>query len=75
MTEEWEIWDEKEKVTKSEKEAKKFVFQRFYKCIYIFRKKQSERVLIKKVCVIIASSCSLHDYSMNYRVKGCFFIM
>jgi len=31
VAEEWEIWDEKEEVEKSEEETKKLVFQRFYK--------------------------------------------
>jgi len=31
VAEEWEIWDEEEKVAKSEEETKKLVSQRFYK--------------------------------------------
>ena len=31
VVEEWKIWDEKEKVAKSEEEAKKLASQRFYK--------------------------------------------
>jgi len=31
VVEEWEIWDEKKKAAKSKEEAKKLVFQRFYK--------------------------------------------
>ena len=39
VVEEWEIWDEEEKVEKSEKETKKLVLQRFHKWIHIFDKK------------------------------------
>ena len=31
MVEEWKIWDEEEKVAKSEEEVKKLAPQRFYK--------------------------------------------
>jgi len=34
-------------VAKSKEEAKKLVPQRFYKWIYVFRKKESERMSIK----------------------------
>ena len=47
VAEEWEIWEEE--VAKSGKETKKLVPQRFYKQIYVFRKKASKRILIKKV--------------------------
>ena len=49
VAEEWEIWDEEEEVAKSTKEAKKLVSQRFYKWIYVFGKKASERMLMKKL--------------------------
>jgi len=49
IAEEWKIWDNKEEVVKSEEETKKLVPQRFHKWIYIFRKKASERMLMKKV--------------------------
>ena len=42
VTEEWEIWDEEEKVAKSEVETKKLVPEKFHKWIKIFGKKQSE---------------------------------
>ena len=31
VVQEWEIWDKKEKEVESKEEAKKLVFQRFYK--------------------------------------------
>jgi len=49
IVEEWKIWNEKEKVAKSEEEAKKLVSQRFYKWIYVFGKKQSKRIPMKKI--------------------------
>ena len=49
VAEEWKIWNEKKEATKSEEKAKKLVSQRFYKQIYIFKKKTSERMAIKKV--------------------------
>ena len=49
MAEEWEIWDEKEEATKSEVEAKKIVPKKFHPWIKIFGKKQSERMLTRKV--------------------------
>ena len=39
IAEEQKIWDEEEKVVKSEEEAEKLVSQRFYKWIYFFGKK------------------------------------
>jgi len=48
VIEEWEIWD-KEEVANSEEEAKKLVPQRFHKWIYIIGKKESKRMLMKKV--------------------------
>ena len=49
VIEEWEIQDEEKEVAKSEKEAKKLVSQRFHRQIYIFRKKQSKRMLMRKL--------------------------
>ena len=49
VAEEQEIWDEQEKTAKCEKEVKKVVLQRFYKQIYIFGKKASERMPTKKL--------------------------
>ena len=49
MVEKWEIWNEKEKVAKSEEEDIKLVPQKFHKWIHIFEKKVSERMLMKKL--------------------------
>ena len=38
----WEIWDKEE-------EAKKLAPEHFYWWIYVFGKKQSERMLMKKI--------------------------
>ena len=39
VAEEWEIWDKKEEVAKSEAEAKKLVPEKFHRWIKVFRKK------------------------------------
>jgi len=39
VAEEWEIWDEKEEVVKSEAEAKKMVPKKFHPWIKVFGKK------------------------------------
>ena len=49
IAEEWEIWDNKEEVAKSEKEAKKLVLECFHKWIHMFGKKQSERMPTRKL--------------------------
>jgi len=49
VTEEWEIWDEEEEAAKSEVEAKKLVPEKFHRWIKVFGKKQSERMLTRKV--------------------------
>ena len=49
VAEEWEIWHEEEEATKSEAEAKKIVPEKFYPWIKVFGKKQSERMLTRKV--------------------------
>jgi len=49
MVEEWEIWDEEEEAAKSEVEAKKLVPEKFHKWIKVFGKKQSERMLMRKM--------------------------
>ena len=49
VAEEWEIWDEEEKVAKSEAEAKKLVLEKFHRWIKVFGKKQSERMLTRKI--------------------------
>ena len=49
VAEEWEIWDEEEGAVKSEVEVKKMVSKRFHPWIKVFRKKQSERMLTRKV--------------------------
>jgi len=48
ITEEWEIWDEKE-VVRSEEEAKKLVSEKFHKWIKVFGKKQSEQMPTRKI--------------------------
>jgi len=47
--EEWEIWDEEEEVAKLEVEAKKMVPEKYHQWIKVFGKKQSERMLMRKV--------------------------
>ena len=49
VAEEWEIWDEEKEAAKSEAEAKKLVLEKFHKWIKVFEKKQSERMLMRKV--------------------------
>ena len=49
VAEEWEIWDEEEEAAKSKIEAKKLVPEEFHKWIKVFGKKQSERMLTRKV--------------------------
>ena len=49
VAEEWEIWDKEEEVARSEAEVKKLVPEKFYKWIKVFGKKQSERMLTRKL--------------------------
>jgi len=49
IAEEWEIWDKEEEVARSEAEAKKLVPEKFHEWIKMFGKKQSERILTRKV--------------------------
>ena len=49
VAKEWEIWDEKEEVAKSEAEAKKLVLKQFHRWIKVFSKKQLERMSIQKI--------------------------
>ena len=49
VAEEWKIWDEEEEAAKSKMEAKKLVPEKFHKWIKVFGKKQSERMLMRKV--------------------------
>jgi len=49
VAEEWEIWDEKEEAAKSEEEAKKLVPEKFHWWIKVFSRKQSERMLMRKM--------------------------
>ena len=49
IAEKWEIWDEEEKAARLEVEAKKLVPERFHEWIKVFRKKQSERMPVRKV--------------------------
>ena len=49
VAEEWEIWDEEEEAAKSEAKAKKIVPEKYHQWIKVFGKKQSERMLTRKV--------------------------
>ena len=49
VAEEWEIWDEEEKVARSEEEARKLVPEKFHKWIKVFGKKASKRMLTRKI--------------------------
>jgi len=49
VVEKWKIWDKEEEAAKSEAEAKKLVPEKFHKWIKVFGKKQSERMLIRKL--------------------------
>ena len=49
VAEEWKIWDNEEEAAMLEVEAKKLVPEKFYKWIKIFGKKQSERMLTRKL--------------------------
>ena len=49
VAEEWKIWDEEEEVARSEEEVKKLVLEKFHRWIKVFRKKQSERILTRKM--------------------------
>jgi len=49
VAEEWEIWDKEEEVARLEEEAKKLVPEKFHQWIKVFGKKQSERMLMRKV--------------------------
>ena len=49
VVEEWEIWNEEKEAAKSEAEAKKLVPEKFHRWIKVFRKKQSERMLMRKL--------------------------
>ena len=49
VVEEQKIWDEEKKVARSETEAKKLVPEKFHKWIKVFGKKQSERMLTRKI--------------------------
>ena len=49
IAKEWEIWDKEEEAARSEAEAKKMVSEKFHLWIKVFGKKQSERMLMRKV--------------------------
>ena len=49
IAEEWEIWNEGEKVVKSEEEAKRLVLEKFHKWIHVFGKKASEWMSTRKL--------------------------
>jgi len=49
IAEKWKIWDEEKEAARSEEKAKKFIPEKFYQWIKVFGKKQSEKVLMRKV--------------------------
>jgi len=49
VAEEWEIWDKEEEAARLEKEVRKLVLEKFHKWIKVFGKKQSEKMLTRKV--------------------------
>ena len=49
VAEKWEIWNKKEETAKSEEEVKKLVSEKFHKWIYVFGKKASERMPMRKL--------------------------
>jgi len=49
VAEEWKIWDEGEEAEKLEVKAKKMVPEKYHQWIKVFRKKQSERMLTRKM--------------------------
>jgi len=49
IAKEWEIWDKEEETAGSEVEARKLVPEKFHFWIKVFGKKQSERMLTRKV--------------------------
>ena len=49
VAEEWEIWDEKKEATRLEEKAKELVPEKFHRWIKVFRKKQLERMPMRKV--------------------------
>ena len=49
VAEEWGICDEEEEAARSEEEAKKIVPEKFHPWIKVFGKKQSERMLMRKI--------------------------
>jgi len=49
VAEEWEIWNEEEEAAKLEVEAKKMVPEKYHQWIKVFGKKQSERMLTRKL--------------------------
>jgi len=49
IAEEWKIWNKKGETARSEVEAKKLVPDKFHPWIKVFGKKQSEKMLTRKV--------------------------
>ena len=49
VAEEWEIWDEEKEAARSETEVKKMVPENFHQWIKVFGKKQSEKMLMRKM--------------------------
>ena len=49
IAKEQEIWDKEEEAVKSEAETRKLVPEKFHKQIYVFSKKTSKQMLIRKL--------------------------
>jgi len=49
VVKEWEIWNKEDKAVKLEKKTKKLVFLKFHEWIYVFEKKVSEKMLMRKI--------------------------
>ena len=49
ISKEWEIWDKKKEAAKSEAEARELVSEKFHKQIYVFSKKTSKWMPIRKL--------------------------
>jgi len=49
LAEKWKIWDEEDKVAKSEAKARKLVPECFHKWIQVFGRKASEQMPMRKL--------------------------
>ena len=49
VAKEWEIWDKEEEAARLEEKVRKLMPEKFHQWIKVFGKKQSERILIRKV--------------------------